>query len=106
MIVTDDNVDTVTPLDGDGSGVTGLAEQFDRTHDNEPFDPSTGNVSAEEFETQGRTTVATRRGYAFASNDKGIPVVTHAGLLVTKEQAEALVEESDGLVHIKQTEED
>jgi len=106
MIVTDDNVDTVTPLDGDGSGVTGLDEQFRTSHVNEPFDPSTGNIPAAEFETQGRTTVATRRGYAFASNDKAIPVVTHTGLAVTKEQAEALVEESAGLVHIKQDEED
>lgn len=101
----DDNVDTVTPLDGDGSGVTGIAEQFDRT-DDEPFDPSTGNIKAEAFETQGRTTVATRRGYAFASNNKALPVVTHAGLAVTKEQADALVDESNGLVTIKQNEED
>lgn len=103
--MANDDVDTVTPLDGDGTGVTGIAEQFDRT-DDEPFDPSTGNIKAEAFETQGRTTVATRRGYAFASNDKSIPVVTHAGMVVTKEQAEALVEESDGLVHIIQNEED
>lgn len=100
-----DNVDTVTPLDGDGTGVTGLGDQF-HNEEYEPFDPSTGNIKAEAFETQGRTTVATRRGYAFASNDKEIPVVTHAGLVVTKEQAEALVEESEGLVTIKQDEED
>lgn len=104
--MANDDVDTVTPLDGDGSGVTGLDEQFDPRVDNEPFDLSTGNIRAEEFETQGRTTVATRRGYAFASNDKSIPVVTHAGLVVTKEQAETLVEESGGLVTIKQDEED
>lgn len=99
MIVNDDNVDTVTPLDGDGSGVTGVAEQFDRT-DDEPFDSSTGNIKPEAYETQGRTTVATRRGYAFSPNDKAFPVVTHTGIKVTKDEAEALIEESNGLVSI------
>lgn len=103
--MANDDVDTVTPLDGDGSGVTGIEDQFDTTGD-EPFDPSTGNIKPEIYETQGRTTVATRRGYAFASNDKEIPVITHSGLVVTKEVADSLVEESNGLVHIKQNEED
>lgn len=98
--MTDDNsVDTVTPLDGDGSGVTGVADQFDRT-DSEPFDPSSGNLKQEAYETQGRTTVATRRGYAFSSNDKEIPVVTHTGLKTDANTAKDLVEESNGLVFI------
>lgn len=103
--MTSDNVDTVTPLDGDGSGVTGIAEQFDRT-DDEPFDPTTGNIRAEAYDTQGRTTVATRRGYAFVPNDKSIPVITNTGLATTKEVADSLVTESSGVVYIKQNEED
>jgi hypothetical protein len=103
--VDTDNVDTVTPLDGDGSGVTGIAEQFDRT-DNEPFDPSTGNIKSEAYESQGRTTVATRRGYAFAPADKGLPVVDHTGLTTDADTAKNLVEESDGLVSIIPNEED
>lgn len=83
----ENDADTVTPLDGDGSNVTGVTEQFD-------------NVSVEDYSTRGHTTVATRRGYRFAPSNKDIPVVTHEGLNVTKEQASELVTESDGVVYI------
>lgn len=82
-----DNVDTVTPLDGDGSNVVGLDEQFE-------------NVKSEDYETKGQTTVATRDGYRFVPSDKSIPVITSQGIKVTKDQAEALSQESDGLVSI------
>lgn len=94
------DADTVTPLDGDGSNVTGLDEQF------EPFDEATGNITAEHYETRGQTTVATRRGYRFASADKNIPVVTASGLKVTADTADALVKESNGLVYAVTDKED
>lgn len=86
----EDGVDTVTPLDGDGHNVTGLDEQFE----------TTANVQQEDYETKGRTTVATRRGYRFVPTNKDLPVVTSTGLKVTAEEAEALVSESKGLVSI------
>lgn len=95
-IVADENeVDTVTPLDGDGHNVTyptpagaGVIEDVA-----EGFD----NVRAEDFETGGRTTVATPLGYAFAPSNTDVPVITHAGVKMTKEQAEEVVAESDSV---------
>ena len=84
------STDTVTPLDGDGKNVVTPGE-------GEPT-VDTGNVGPEDYSTRGQTTVATPRGYRFAPSDKEVPVVTHAGLKVTAEQADALVSESDGLV--------
>lgn len=63
-------------------------------------DPDTGNLPVEEYESQGDTVVATRRGYRFAPADKNVPVVTHVGLKVGSRQAEDLVKESDGVVFI------
>lgn len=85
----ENDVDTVTPLDGDGQNVVfpTPAGEEDATR--------FGNVSAEDYDTKGRTTVATPYGYAFASSDKEIPLVSHAGLQVTADIAEALVAESD-----------
>ena len=60
----------------------------------------TGNVSEKEYTTRGQTKVATKRGWRFAPKDKDLPVITSAGVFVTREQAEALVEESDGLVKV------
>lgn len=96
-----DDVDTVTPLDGDGHNVTGISEQFENPRDA----VASANVSAQDYETRGRTTVATRRGYRFAPADKGIPVITHEGLKVTADVAESLAKESDGLVFVVQNEE-
>lgn len=62
--------------------------------------PDTGNASVEDYSTRGQTTVATRRGWRFAPSDKDLPVVTHAGVKVTSEQARSLVQESGGLVQI------
>lgn len=91
----EDSVDTVTPLDGDGHNVTypvpfggtegdRVADQFD-------------NVKQEDYETRGRTTVATPYGYAFVSSDTDLPVITHEGTKMTAEQAEAVVAESDAI---------
>lgn len=88
-----DNPDTTTPLDGDGHNVISPATAVTA--------PTFPNVREGEYETRGKTTVATRRGYAFASNDHEIPVVTHQGIQVTKDQAEALIEESNGEVFIR-----
>ena len=63
-----------------------------------------GNVSSEDYTTRGQTVVATRRGYRFTPEDKSIPVITRDGVKVTKEQADALVAESGGLVEIKNEE--
>lgn len=88
MTFDDDNgVDTTTPLDGDGRNVTGVAEQFD-------------NVPEDGYTTKGQTTVATRRGYRFVPSNKDLPVVTSAGLKMTKDEAEAVVAESGGLASI------
>lgn len=84
------DVDTTTPLDGDGRNVTGLDEQF----------TSSDNVKQEEYETRGQTTVVARRGYAFNPSDKDIPTITSDGLKVTKEEAEKIVAESEGVVSI------
>jgi len=85
--VTEGNADTVTPLDGDGSNVTGVTEQFP-------------NVAAEDYKTRGQTTVATRRGYRFVPSNKDLPVVTDQGVKMTKEDAEAAVAESNGRAFI------
>lgn len=85
--MTFDDVDTTTPLDGDGHNVTGVAEQF-------------GNPPEEEYETQGRTVVATRRGYRFASNNKDLPVIHSGGVKMTREQADEVVTESGGVVFL------
>lgn len=84
------SADTVTPLDGDGKNVVQPGEGAPTVE--------TGNVNPEDYNTEGRTTVATPRGYRFASSNKEIPVVTSAGIKVTAEQADALAKESDGLV--------
>lgn len=76
--------DTVTPLDGDGSNVTGIEAQH-----------ASENVKAEDYETRGQTTVATRRGYAYVPSDKSLPMITSAGVKMTKSAADALVAESD-----------
>lgn len=86
-------MDTVTPLDGDGSNVVfpppaGDAEDLTSAYD---------NVQREDYNMRGRTTVATPRGYAFVPSDTDVPVVTHEGVTVTAEQAEAIVAESDVL---------
>lgn len=89
--MADENeVDTTTPLDGDGQNVV-----YPTPGDAAIFDQYADHVKPEEYETNGRTTVATPLGYAFVSADKDIPVVTHEGIKVTKEVAETLVAESD-----------
>lgn len=66
--------------------------------------------TGEPFETQGRTRLATRRGYRFAPSDKDLPVVTSAGVNVTASQASDIIAEADGdtegLVYRVQDEED
>jgi hypothetical protein len=83
----DNGVDTTTPLDGDGRNVTGVAEQF-------------GDDAPEEYTTRGQTTVATRRGYRFASSNQDLPVITSDGIKMTKSEADAVVAESNGRVSI------
>jgi len=96
--VTESNPDTVTPLDGEDGNVTGVAAQF-----------APENVSAEYYDTRGQTTVATRRGYAVVPTNKDLPMVTSEGVKMTKEQADAVVAESNGrafLVSDDENEED
>jgi hypothetical protein len=88
--VTNDNVDTVTPMEGGGLEVTG----------SESVDLTTRNLPVEDYETSGKTRVRTRRGYAFASADENLPVVTTDGYLTDRTTADSLVEESSGLVYI------
>lgn len=52
--------------------------------------------TGEPFETQGRTRLATRRGYRFAPSDKDLPVITSTGVNVTAAQADAIIAEADG----------
>lgn len=75
-----DGTDTVSPLDGDGHNVVDPTES--------------GNVPAEDFDTKGKTTVATRRGYAFNPSNKDLPQITSAGVKMTKDQADEVVAES------------
>ena len=58
------------------------------------------NVPVEDYSTRGQTTVATRRGYRFVPSNKSLPVVTHDGVKVTIEDAEALTSESKGIVFV------
>lgn len=88
----DDDVDTVTPLDGDGSNATGVDEQFNNT-------PET------EYETRGRTRVATRKGYRFKPSNKDLPEIHSGGVNMTSDEADAVVEESGGVVFIVQDQE-
>lgn len=81
-----DDVDTVTPLDVQQEGL---------------FEPDYGNVAPEDYTTQGKTTVATRSGYRFVPSDKSLPVITSTGVKVTAAQADSLVNESGGLVHVE-----
>lgn len=87
--MADDDVDTTTPLDGDGRDVvvpeTGedpaLFEQFD-------------NVHPEDYETTGRTTLATRHGYAFAHTVEEVPIITSSGVKMSREKADLILAES------------
>jgi hypothetical protein len=60
--------------------------------------------------TQGRTRLATRRGYRFAPSDKDLPVITSSGVNVSASQAADIIAEADadteGLVYKVQDEED
>jgi hypothetical protein len=66
--------------------------------------------TGEPFETQGRTRLATRRGYRFAPSDKDLPVITSSGVNVSASQAADIIAEADadteGLVYKVQDEED
>lgn len=96
MIVSEfnDAADTVTPPDVEGATV--IRERHE-------------NAMPEDYDTKGQTTVATRRGYAFAPSNKAIPVITEAGIKMTREQADEVVAESDrsdGKVFIVEDKED
>lgn len=93
-IVSENNgADTVSPLDP-AEGEPDVEARL-----------APGHVKAEDYETRGQTTVRTRRGRAFVPSDKNLPIVRSTGLKVTKEQAETLVEESNGLVFIDSSDE-
>lgn len=88
-IVADNNdVDTTTPLDGDGQDV-----EFPSPEEGEFLDQFP-NVRPEDYESRGQTTLATERGYAFVSSDESVPVITHTGVNVSADVAEAVLEES------------
>ena len=81
--MSEHDADTLTPLDGEDGNVTGLSAQFDNTPESE-------------YETRGKTTVATRRGYRFVPSDKDLPVIHSGGVKVTAEVAAQLIEEAGG----------
>lgn len=85
--MVDENADTVTPLDGDGSNATGLDSQFTAP------DPETSEP--EDKGTDGQVTVATRRGYAFQPSFENAPLITSEGVQLDLGTAQAVVEESD-----------
>lgn len=85
--MSNEDVDTVTPLDGDGHDVV-----FPQEGDGAL---TFGNVDAEDYESRGKTTVATPRGYRFASANKDIPVIDSTGIKVTREVAAEVLAESD-----------
>lgn len=72
-------------------------------------DPLAGPVDgphAEVFNPQGRTVVKAQYPYAFQSR-QNFPLVDHtSGLQVNRDQADSLVEESNGLVYIVNNEEE
>lgn len=66
----------------------------------------TDNISADEYTTNGNTQVRVPWGYEFAPADPDLPRITSQGVVVTKAQAERLVDDSDGLVFIVEKEGD
>ena len=75
----------------------------------EPVAPATTTQAGEEYKTQGQTRVATQHGYAFRPSNQDLPVIDHLGVNVTKEQAEAVLQESersDGRVYLVDTTEE
>lgn len=105
-VVTEQNPDTVTPLDGDGRNVvkTGdmVSGKVTSTRPTEEAVLNKGEEAAEVAPEKGdRVIVATPRGYAFDSNDSDAPLVSHVGAKVTQEMADALIKESVGLVFIR-----
>lgn len=58
-------------------------------------DPTTVTASGDEYSTQGRTTVRAPWGQAFRSADASLPLIDERGVLMTKEQAEAVVAEAE-----------
>jgi hypothetical protein len=67
-------------------------------------DSGTKRVTKDDYTTNGKTKVATPRGYAFESADQSIPVIDHEGIRVTAEQAATLIEESSKLVLVVEDE--
>lgn len=57
-------------------------------------------VSKDEYKSEGKTVVATPRGYLFESSDLTIPVIDHEGLNMSAENAAKVIEESDKLVKV------
>lgn len=93
----DNDANTVAPLDGDGHNVVGADVYVN------PSAVAPDNVRAEDYSTQGRTTVATAPGFAFAPHDNDLPLITSKGVDMTREQADAVVKEAEGTragVHI------
>lgn len=56
---------------------------------------ATVTQTGEEYTTQGRTTVATRRGYAFNPSNKSLPTITSAGVNMTADEADEVIAEAE-----------
>lgn len=84
-----------TDADTTGAGAPGDVEAAQAAAT--ASEPGTERVSADDYSTNGKTKVATPRGYRFEPSDKSIPVINHEGVLVTAEQAATIVEESGKL---------
>lgn len=82
--------DTVTPLDGDGA----------EDNSTPVVDLAASNVAEEDYKTNGTTTVATRPGFRFVPSNEELPVVTSKGVKMTQKQADEVVAQSHGRVHI------
>lgn len=48
-----------------------------------------------EFSSRGQTLVKAAHGYAFATSDKNLPIITPEGVRMSKTQAEAVVAEAE-----------
>lgn len=75
-----------------------------------PATPPT-TVGGDEWQTQGRTTVATRSGYQFHPTNKDLPVITPEGVNMTAAEADEVLAEAasthvEDLAHRVTTEKD
>jgi hypothetical protein len=84
-----------------GSNMSQSPDVVDGGFTGDDFNQPDGEVgtpltqTGEEYATSGRTRVQTRRGYAYRPHDESLPVITHTGVEMTKDEATAIIKEAN-----------